>query len=338
MPDGLPFIPDHISVNMPPLNRSLMKSKTQNLSRRGFLTVSGAAASIIAAHTTTGTALAALAADKTTPPASPGKTMKKLSIGLELYAVRTELSRDLPNTLRTVAGMGYEAVEFYAPYVNWTIPYAKEVRTMMEDCGLRCYSTHNSMESFLPGESMAKAIELNQILGTRHLILASAPGGTQGLDGWKKLSDQLTQAMEQLKPHGLSAGFHNHQAEWAKIDGNLRIMDVLAANTPKDFVLQFDVGTCMEAGQDPIAWINANPGRIKVVHLKDWAPGKDADEKGYRVLFGEGISPWKEIIQALETTGGVEVYLMEQEGSRYSEFESAQRCLAAWKALRAKIS
>jgi len=37
------------------------------------------------------------------------------------------------------------------------------------------------------------------------------------------------------------------------------------------------------AGADPVAWIKANPGRIKIVHLKDWAPGSRADEKGYRV-------------------------------------------------------
>ena len=29
---------------------------------------------------------------------------------------------------------------------------------------------------------------------------------------------------------------------------------------PKDVVLQFDVGTCVEAGADPVAWIKANPG------------------------------------------------------------------------------
>jgi sugar phosphate isomerase/epimerase len=91
----------------------------------------------------------------------------------------------------------------------------------------------------------------------------------------------------------------------------------------------------VEAGADPVAWIKANPGRIKVLHLKDWAPGTRAEEKGYRVLFGEGVSPWKEIIAASEAVGGVEYYLMEQEGSRFSEFETAQRCLDAWKSLRA---
>ena len=111
-------------------------------------------------------------------------------------------------------------------------------------------------------------------------------------------------------------------------------MDILAANTPKEFALQFDAGTCMEAGADPIAWIKANPGRIKSVHLKDWAPGTRQAEKSYRVLFGEGVTPWKEIFAAAEASGGVEYYLMEQEGSRYSEFETAERCLATWKSMR----
>jgi sugar phosphate isomerase/epimerase len=111
-------------------------------------------------------------------------------------------------------------------------------------------------------------------------------------------------------------------------------MDILAENTPAEFVLQLDVGTCMEAGADPLAWIAAHPGRIKCLHLKDWAPGSSAEEKSYRVLFGEGVSPWAKIIAAAESVGGVEYYLMEQEGSRFSEFETAQRCLDSWKALR----
>ena len=112
-------------------------------------------------------------------------------------------------------------------------------------------------------------------------------------------------------------------------------MDIIAANTPQDFVLQLDVGTCVEAGADPVAWINANPGRIRVLHLKDWAKGGEADRNGYHALFGEGSCPWKEIFAASEATGGVEYYLLEQEGSRYPEFETAKRCLDNYKSLRA---
>jgi sugar phosphate isomerase/epimerase len=307
---------------------------SQSISRRNFLVLSGGASAALAVQTIQSSAFAA-PADQSAPAASPSNG-KRYPIGLELYSVRMELARDLPGTLRAVAKIGYEAVEFFAPYFGWSLPYAKEVRGLMDDLGLRCYSTHNHIESFTPGETMGKAIELNQILGARHLILASAPKSAAGVEGWKQLCGQLTTAVAQLEPHGLTAGFHNHQTEWAKLDGEQRVMDVMAANTPKEFVLQLDVGTCVEAGGEPVAWIKANPGRIRSVHLKDWAPGEKAEEKSYRVLFGEGVTPWAEIIAAVESVGGVEYYLMEQQGSRFSEVETAQRCLEAWKAMRGK--
>ncbi len=302
------------------------------LSRRRFLALSGMVPAALLAQSIAGRALAAGDAAKVA-----AKPARKIPLGIELYAVRGELTKDLTGTLREVAKIGYEVVEFYAPYFQWTPIYAKEIRSLMDDLGLRCHSTHNHLISFTPGDGLSRAIELNQIIGARHLVLASAGREPRGADAWKKLCEQLTAATNELLPHGLSAGFHNHQTEWVKVDGDLRIMDLIAANTPKEFVLQLDVGTCMEAGADPVAWIKANPGRIKSIHLKDWTPGKNEDGKGYRVLFGEGVTPWVEIIAAAESVGGVEYYLMEQEGSRYSEFDTARRCLDSWKQLRQKV-
>ena len=166
--------------------------------------------------------------------------------------------------------------------------------------------------------------------------MASAPGFAKGVDGWKQLCERLTKAVEDLKPHGLSAGYHNHQAEWAKLDNGQRIMELLAANTPKEFALQLDVGTAMESGVDPVAWVKSNPGRIKMMHCKDWAPDSSGSkDKGYRVLWGEGVTPWKDLIAAAESVGGIEFFLIEQEGSRFGEFETAKRCLENWKAQNA---
>jgi sugar phosphate isomerase/epimerase len=297
-----------------------------SFSRRSFLAISGAIPAAIVA----GTSVKGFGAESASPEATQAK---KYPIGLELYSVRGELARDLPNTLATVAKIGYEVVEFYSPYFKWTPAYTKDVRTQMDDLGLRCYSTHNGFESFTPGANMAHAIELNQILGTRYIVLASAPNRGNGLEGWKKLCEELTAAVDQLKPHGLGAGYHNHQAEWAKLENGQRILEVIAANTPKEFVLQLDVGTCEEAGADPVAWVKANPGRIKTMHLKDWAPG----EKGYHVLFAEGVTPWQELLSAAKSVGGVEYFLIEQEGSRFPEFETAKRCLDTWKSMFRKV-
>lgn len=249
-------------------------------------------------------------------------------VGLELYSVRDELAKDLMGTVRAVAKMGYEVVEFFSPYFTWTPDYAKEVRKLLDDLGIRCNSTHNGSTSFTP-DGLQKAIELNQIIGSKIIVLASA-GKVTGLDGWKTVADQLTGAAEKLKPLGMRTGYHNHKLEFVPLEGK-RPMEVIAAGTPKEVVLQFDVGTCVEAGSDAVAWIQANPGRIRSVHCKDWAPGEG---KGYRVLFGEGDAPWTRIFQAAESTGGVEFYLIEQEGSRFPSLETADRCLTTWKKMK----
>ncbi|HSP66460.1 MAG TPA: sugar phosphate isomerase/epimerase [Bryobacteraceae bacterium] len=282
---------------------------SRSMSRRTFVALSGAISGVMSG-------VRALGAGK------------KVPIGLELFSVREALTKDLMGTVRAVAKLGYEVVEFYAPYFEWTPQYAKDIRKLLDDLGIRCNSTHNSPPSFT-AEGLRKAIELNQIIGSKNIILASA-GRVEGIAGWKALGEQMTKVSETLQPLGMATGFHNHQTEWGGAVGQ-RPMDVLAANTPREFTLQLDVGTVMEAGADPVAWIHANPGRIRSIHCKDWG-GPDRD---YRVLFGEGDSPWQKIFEAAESVGGVEYYLIEQEGSRFPELETAERCLATWKKMRA---
>jgi sugar phosphate isomerase/epimerase len=252
---------------------------------------------------------------------------KKVPVGLELYSVRGDLGKNLLGTVAAVGKMGYQVVEFYAPYLDWTPEKAREVRKQLDASGLKCHSTHNNGPSFTE-DGLKKAIELNQILGSKYIIMASAPRAT-GLDSWKTVASQLTAIAGTLKPLGMATGYHNHQTEWRKVDGQ-RPIDIIAAGTPKDVVMQFDVGTCVEVGEDPIAWINSQPGRIKSVHCKDWSK-----EKGYAVAFGEGEAPWKKIFEAAEKKGGVEYYLIEQEtGGPQGELAMVQHCLDNWKQLR----
>jgi len=279
---------------------------TANLSRRAFLALAGAAP--FAASTVLRAA--------------------KAPVGLELYSVRGELAKDLLGTIATVGKMGYEVVEFYSPYMDWTVHRAREVRKALDDAGLKCPSTHNGTNSFTP-EGLKKAIELNQIIGSKYIIMASAPRIT-AIDGWNRIAEQLAIAAAQLRPLRMATGFHNHLVEWKPLDGK-RPMDVLAANTPRDVVMQFDVGTCLEAGEDPFAWVAANPGRIKSVHCKDWTSAQ-----GFNVPFGEGYPRWNELLDAIEKTGGVEYFLIEQETGQANggEFPMVQRCLENWKKLR----
>jgi sugar phosphate isomerase/epimerase len=259
------------------------------------------------------------------PWAFSAHALTSLPVGLELYSVREGLKQDLEGTVRAVAQMGYQCVEFYAPYFEWTEAQTKHMRKLMDDLGIRCFSTHND-ETYLSQANISRVRDMNSILGCKYVVQSSSKPKVS-LDEWKALADSLNSVADQLEPAGLKAGYHNHQPEFTPIEGR-RPIEALAANTKPSIMLQLDVGTCLEAGSDPVAWIRANPGRIRSLHCKDWSPEK---QKGYTVLFGEGVADWKNIFAAAESVGGVEYYLVEQEGSRFSELDTARKCLQAFR-------
>jgi sugar phosphate isomerase/epimerase len=258
-----------------------------------------------------------------------GDAAREIPVGLELYTVRDGLKRDPRSTVRAVANMGYQCVEFYAPYFDWSASQTKDMRKLLDDVGMKCYSTHNSAEYFASG-NLSRARDMNLTLGCKYMVMASSEEKTT-LEQWKKLGDTLNAAAQTLEPSGLRVGYHNHAAEFTPLEGR-RPMEVLAEATSPAVMLQLDVGTCLAAGADPVAWIAGHPGRIRSIHCKDWGPGAD---QGYRVLFGEGAVDWKAIFASAEHGGGVEYYLVEQEGSRFPELETAEKCLAAFRAARA---
>jgi sugar phosphate isomerase/epimerase len=287
-------------------------SENRLCTRRKFL-AAGAASAVMLPWTLRGAAASAAGAGA-------------IPVGLEMYSVRNTMQADLMGTVRAVGEMGYQGLEFFAPYFAWTTAQAKDMRKLLDDLGIRCFSTHNDSDN-LSGEKSQHARELNLILGSKYMVMASSHGKA-GLDGWREVAETLNTAADAVQKDGLRVGYHNHQTEFTPIDG-VRPMEILAKNTKPSVMLQLDVGTCIEAGSDPVAWIKANPGRIRSMHCKEWSPEAG---KGYSVLFGEGVAPWKKLFEAAEHGGGLEYYLVEQEGSRFSELETAKKCLAAFRA------
>lgn len=244
---------------------------------------------------------------------------KAYPVGLEMYSVRTALAHDLTGSIRRVAQMGYRVMEFYGSYYSWTEEKAGEIRKLLDELNVACHSTHNDATSF-SADGIEKAIELNSILGSRYVVLASA-GNFTSLDGWRRSAEMLSKASERLAVANLSAGVHNDATEFSPVGGR-RPIDILAENTPPSVMLQLDVGHCVKSGGDPVAFIHANRGRIRSLHLKDWSP-----QAGFEALLGEGIVPWTRVFEAAEAEGGVEFYLIEHEGHASAPFEPARQCL-----------
>ena len=258
------------------------------------------------------------------------RASRPIPIGLELYSVREALKQDLDGTLRSVAKMGYQCVEFYAPYFEWSENRTRQTRKLLDDLRLRCYSTHND-ENYFHADKILRARDMNLTLGSKYMVMSSSdPKPT--VDGWKAVAEQLNSAADRLESSELKVGYHNHEPEFTPLAG-VRPLEIIAKNTKPSIMLQLDVGTCLKAGSDPVTWIRANPGRIRSLHLKDWSSDPT---KEYKVLFGEGDAKWKQILDAAEGVGGAEYLLIEQEGSRFSEMETARRCLQAYHRISSK--
>src|SRR5713226_1928518 len=178
------------------------------------------------------------------PWAVSARAAKSIPLGLELYSVREELKKDPEATVRAVAQMGYQGVEFYAPYFEWSEGQTRLMRKLLDDLGIRCFSTHND-STYLSPEHIGRARDMNLILGSKYVVMASADPKS-GLDGWKAVAEALNVASDQLESSGLKAGYHNHQREFIPVEKQ-RPIEILARNAKASVMLQLDVGTCLEA-------------------------------------------------------------------------------------------
>lgn len=246
----------------------------------------------------------------------------KIPIGLQLYAVRGEFTRNVPDTLKTVARLGYQAVEFwgYAGTPNVFQDYsAKQLRKLLDENNLKCCGMHLALKAIEEAQ-LAATIENNKILGNRFLIVASAKKEMGTLDGVKTLAAKLNEAHEKCAPHKMRVGYHAHGFDFAKLEGQ-PAWDRLFSQTRPEVVMQLDVGNCLGGGGDPIATLKKFPGRALSLHLRQHA------EKTFESDY------YKEIFQLAETTGNTQWYVVEEGGEGGNGFDVPEKSLATLRRL-----
>jgi sugar phosphate isomerase/epimerase len=246
------------------------------------------------------------------------RAMVAIPIALQLYSVREDCARDLPHVLESVAKMGYVGVEF-AGYHGYD---AKALRGMLDTLGLQVAGAHVGIDTLL-GDQLERSIEFHQILGNRFLIVPGlAEHRRNSRNAWLETAALMNTIAEQLKPHGMQTGYHNHHIEFHALDGELP-WDTFFGNTTPDVVMQFDTGNALVAGAAAGPFIERYPGRATTVHLKEHSDSNPA------ALIGAGDVPWPTIFQLCETIGATEWYIVEYESNAYPPLESVDRCLQA---------
>jgi len=222
--------------------------------RRTFLATLGAAA-FTAACGRSGAAAAVSAA--------PVGRRKLRAVGIQLYTLRRPAAADLAGTLSQLAKIGYKEIEF-AGFYNHP---ATEVRDLLKANGLTAPSTHIALNVIQ--DTPAKLFEESHIVGHEWITVPSLSGRRDTVDDWKRTADQFNKTAAQVKAAGFRFAFHNHNAEFKKVDGRTPLEILIGGTDPSLVSFEMDIYWVVNGGGDPVALLDRYPDRFTLLHVKD---------------------------------------------------------------------
>ena len=205
--------------------------------------------------------------------------MNKLQVALELYTVRDETSRDFAGTLRRVAQIGYTGVEF-AGYGNLT---SQEMSALLAETGLYPVSTHVGLDA-LQDTQLDASIRYSLDIGCPSIILPWLSNEWRTREGLQALAPRLNAIGQRCQEYGITFGYHNHDFEFTRVNGNYLFEYLLQATNPSLVKIELDVYWAAYAGVDSVEFLQTHADRIALIHLKDMAADRSMTEVGKGTL------------------------------------------------------
>ncbi|MEK4059788.1 MULTISPECIES: sugar phosphate isomerase/epimerase family protein [unclassified Paenibacillus] len=242
--------------------------------------------------------------------------MNKINIGLQLYTLRDLTALDFEGTLRKVAELGYQGVEF-AGYGD--IP-AEQMKLLLDELGLQGFSSHVSLEAMR--KDLQKEIDYLKTIGAAYMIcpFLMPEDRPQSSEEWSKLFSELQEIGTEVSKQGLIFGYHNHDFEFIGQAGEHNAFDgMFMQTTPAAVQVEMDVCWVQFAGQHPIEYIHKYAGRLPLLHLKDFS----TDEQGQMITLelGQGSVNLPAVIDA-SAKAGVQWLIVEQDVCQNPPLES----------------
>lgn len=188
-------------------------------------------------------------------------------IGLQLYTVRSALSKDLEGTIAAIAAAGITELEFAGYYDKSPAWWADT----MKKHGLTAPSTHEALPA--SDDGWTAIFDRAKSMGHEIVIVPFVGNDYRGSrDNWMRLAARLNTGAQKAKAAGLQFGYHNHDFEFTPVDGTTGY-DIITSQTDTSLVkLELDLYWTVKAGHDPLEIMKANKGRVICCHVKDAGP------------------------------------------------------------------
>jgi sugar phosphate isomerase/epimerase len=228
--------------------------------------------------------------------------MRRDQVALQLYTVRRLAALDLAATLGSVAAAGYRSVEVAGlPEIA-----PAELARLLADTGLRAIAAHEAIER-LREDPRAVADGLAEIACPRVIVPWMPENDRRTADDVRRFARELGAFARIFAERGIRLGYHNHDFEFGAFEGST-VWDLLLAELPGEVDIELDVYWAAVGGRDPVAEIRAASNRVRLLHMKDRAPGPEPVD----APVGHGTLPFPEIVEAARSVG-VEWYIVEQD-------------------------
>jgi sugar phosphate isomerase/epimerase len=177
-------------------------------------------------------------------------------IGLQLYSLRGEFTRNVPATVEKVRDFGFKIVETAGTY-NLSPAKFKE---LLDQSHLKAVSGHFPFERYRDDvEGVARDAKT---LGLEYVGCAWAPHeGDFDEKECRNAIEVFNKAGAALKKQNLKFFYHAHGYEFAPHAGGT-YMDLMMKETdPENVRFQMDIFWVVHPGHDPVKWLEKYPKR-----------------------------------------------------------------------------
>ena len=240
-------------------------------------------------------------------------------MGLQLYTVRDAMQRDVLGTLKALKVMGYTNFESYGydalnkTYYGMT---PEQFKNMLEDLELSTDSGHYGFADYLWSsreELLAytdACIEGASRLGDEFIVWPIVREADRNLEGFKKLTEQLSIIGERASAAGMGFAYHNFGYEFEQYEEFMPYQYIIEQTDPSQVKLEVDFYWVARAGvYTPKEIIELAPGRFPLWHIKDM----DKVTRDYTEL-GNGSIDYKRLMPDPDRAG-LKYHYIEQGGN-----------------------
>jgi len=231
--------------------------------------------------------------------------MGQPKIGIQLYSARHDAVKDLPGTLKKLAGIGFTAVEFFGRAMFT----ACEVNSALKESGLEICGWHTPWD-FVQEGFINAWVAYCKAIGNKYVVVPGLPAeATSTIEKWRETAAQFNAINEKLKKEGMLLGYHNHYVEFKPLNvPGVLPWDAFYEDCCPDIIAQYDIGNSLHGtGINAMEYHKKYIKRSVTVHAKPYSSTVDA------APIGEDEIDWPQYVAEIKKAGVTDYIIVEYE-------------------------